>query len=317
MISLKKTKLTHLRDEASSVKECFTRYFFQAILFYCVIIGFVLDNVNSNNGSDKQTLLLVGFILAAILLLIVCRIGTHKYLTANRNYGFELFICSTKFDAEEYTFNWEEGLCVWRFIEPTVYKKLFYRTWLASRFRIPMIPHKRENGYWFEPGSHIPESSSTRYYSGRYLRMTLTLCALLAGLTFILYFYKLIKTEDTSSFDSLCKELMFLIRFEDFGRSILLYFGVINYLVIFFYFFVNFRRLNILEYSYHSIYSISILWHVIYLCHLVASKYVNPGKIDYTKKVIELADELAGQATDIEKWLNKKEHEFFGNPSST
>ncbi|MFQ5528008.1 MAG: hypothetical protein ACE5GX_17345 [Thermoanaerobaculia bacterium] len=75
-----------LRGEAANVKDCFTRFSFQALLFSVAVLGLVASY------QTRYPFIAPATVPVAFLLLVVTRIGTYKYGTANRNFGYDLHL---------------------------------------------------------------------------------------------------------------------------------------------------------------------------------------------------------------------------------
>jgi len=68
----KEQAVSHLREEAASVKECFTRFSFQTIAFSAVSFGIIIK------FQTGIPILSLCFLLITILALVVAKIGNHK-----------------------------------------------------------------------------------------------------------------------------------------------------------------------------------------------------------------------------------------------
>ena len=79
--------IQRLREEAFNVKDCFTKFSFQALGLSAVVLGLIV--------RFQIEFALTGFasVPVIVFLLLVARIGLHKYETANRLYGYELHLC--------------------------------------------------------------------------------------------------------------------------------------------------------------------------------------------------------------------------------
>ena len=128
--------INSLRDEASDVKECFTRFSFQGIIFCSILLGII------SKLMIEQPLLGWLSALGILVLMAISKIGIHKYKASNRNYGFQIF--ASRFDAalhrmptnlaEEFkNIDHEELMYAWRVIYGTIRKNLYIR--YSSRFR--------------------------------------------------------------------------------------------------------------------------------------------------------------------------------------
>ncbi len=119
-----------LRDEIKDVKECFNKYSYQSLVFCGALFAFIIKDMSSTSY------LFLSSIPAILLLIIVKRIGIHKYSTANRNSGYELFLSrlenlnnKNKISNNEYTIlksqSWEEVLRAWRIVQPIIFESIY------------------------------------------------------------------------------------------------------------------------------------------------------------------------------------------------
>lgn len=145
--------IERLRKEAVDVKDCFARYSLQAIAFVTPILGLVVT-LQTNN---KLPLIGLASIPIILLMLTICRIGIHKYTTANRLNGFELHLhrldsvpenMRSPWDAKARTMSWEEGMRAWRVVQTTMYETLYIpRRWLPHKLR---CEESKKPPMWYE-----------------------------------------------------------------------------------------------------------------------------------------------------------------------
>lgn len=167
--------IRRLREEAYSVKECCTKYAFRGIAFSVAILGFIAS------GQKENPYISLAGILVTIILLIVARIGTYKYGTANRNYGFELHLHRTKdFKApsdkgwrQNYRYiGWEEAMRAWRIVFSTIFENMYHTKGLYKDKPIDNdISYK-----WYSVKSNLKDKdgdSVAVYHAGRYLDLML------------------------------------------------------------------------------------------------------------------------------------------------
>jgi hypothetical protein len=111
--------ISHLRNEAHEVKDCFTKFSFQALAISTAAFGLILRFQHDSNWVSLSALSVI------ILVMVVAKIGNHKYNTANRNLGFILYLErmeSLKEDKPEAViYNnsvpWEEAMRAWRIVQ--------------------------------------------------------------------------------------------------------------------------------------------------------------------------------------------------------
>jgi hypothetical protein len=188
-----------LRKEAAELKDCFTRYSFQAMSIAVAALIAIL--------RFQVEYAIVG---VAYTLLSVCSMGTHKYATVNRLLGYELHLQRTRSLSKDRAYwrphwrhiGWEEAMRAWRVVSTTImdnlcnvppksksgqaawkrqiWKRLIWRFYpddvrksinvrdsCGKNFKVN-IPSA---GRWFEPSSLVPEGAS--YFAGGYLQTML------------------------------------------------------------------------------------------------------------------------------------------------
>jgi hypothetical protein len=124
--------ITHLRQEARDIKQCFTTYSYQSLILSSAVLGSVLAVMR------HYPLIVFSVIPVIILLMIVCRTGIFKYAGANRIYGYELHLERIKFmkflnldDSIKMTTNiyrmigWEEAQRAWRIVQTAIFRKIY------------------------------------------------------------------------------------------------------------------------------------------------------------------------------------------------
>jgi len=119
----------HLRLEASELKDCFTKYSFQAIAIAGTLIAVIA------RFQHDHRILGIAYVVPIVLLLSVCSIGTHKYASVNRLLGYELHLQRTAvlrppstakyWKASWRHIGWEEAMRAWRIIAPTLIDCLY------------------------------------------------------------------------------------------------------------------------------------------------------------------------------------------------
>lgn len=162
-----------LRKEAGEVKDCFTRFSFQAIAFTSVLLGIVFRYLFEHPFVSLASIPVIGLLLA------VSRIGIYKYGTANRNYGYELYLNSarhfnitanTRWQPHMKQIGWEEALRAWRIVQASMFKHIY----VVGMFRFNRLrkKHKKELKYkWFAPKALIKDKA--HYHAGTYLKTML------------------------------------------------------------------------------------------------------------------------------------------------
>lgn len=135
--------ISKLRLEAEELKDCFTRFAFQANTVTIAIIAFI-----AKFSSEDKYVGLAG-IFIAIYTVSVMRIGIHKYHGANRLYAYQLHLeIVQRFDIYQQSgwgkhwsnIGWEEAMRAWRIIEPIVREKLYYGEKPKKLAKFPLLP---------------------------------------------------------------------------------------------------------------------------------------------------------------------------------
>ena len=170
--------IKNLREEANNVKDCFTKFSFQGLAFSGLVLGYIAKEQVHNPFISLAGLLVV------IVALTVARIGTYKYATANRHYGFELHLERTKGFPEEklegwrekyWYVGWEEAMRAWRIVQATIYNKIYITKGINKD-----IPRITEDKYkWYNISINI-KNDDINYHSGSYLKEMLRVLHLTA-----------------------------------------------------------------------------------------------------------------------------------------
>lgn len=151
--------IEQLRKEANSVKDCFTSFSFQTITFGGVGLGLV-----ANFQPTTPYVGLIG-ILVIILVLTVSRIGNHKYATANRHFGYELYLERVNRIESKYNLDkrlvqklldagWEEIMRAWRIVQASVFQEIYHTN---SHKKDQVKDKYKDIGQkaWFNPGQLV------------------------------------------------------------------------------------------------------------------------------------------------------------------
>jgi len=288
--------LKTIREEANSVKDCFTKFSFQAVVLVGIAAGF-LTNARFDIFTISVACLVVVFVL-----LTVARIGTYKYSTANRNYGYELHLFRSRYYIpgsrggwQPYMRNigWEEALRAWRVVQATIFEHLYFRSRYMPNFKKKIVRDQKKEKLWFEPPALVEKS--TTYYSGSYLQnmlLVLHALALLSVTPIICWAVKYGATATTS-------ENIYAISF-----SIVLVLLVVYRIII-----TSVRR-KILEGGFLCIHSCAIMWQAVVVAHYRALERSNKEEKDdmyknYTRNLSREVLDLKKSVFDIYKWIHK------------
>lgn len=297
LINLTKT----LREEANFVKDCFTRFSFHSLAISAVVLGII-----ARCQADYPCVAFAS-ILVIILLLSVARIGTYKYGTANRNFGYELHLSRTKnqmnktkspklnedagnifWDDEMRYIAWEEAMRAWRVVQATIFDYVYETHWFKPN-RLRSI-HNNVEYKWFIPSELIDKGAS--YHAGSYLRTmhsVLHLSAFLCVIPLCLMAYQYYSQNDS---------ILFVI-----GLSI----TVCCFVAIIWRVLKNGARRKILEGELLCIHSCSILWQAVVLAHYRAKrKAFSESRTyrNYTKYLSQEAKDLKNKFFEIHLWMS-------------
>jgi hypothetical protein len=281
--------IENLREEANSVKECFTKISFQTIALSSVVLGLII------RFQGEFPHIAIATVFITTLLLSVARIGTFKYGTANRHFGYELHLHRSLFFSDidsngwkSYMrdIGWEEAMRSWRVIQPTLFVKLYYPSKLKPNWLRPEYKNKKD--LWFEPKTLLEEKS--QYYSGSYLKSMLFFLHFLA----IISLFPLI----ISIYQIFCGDNFFFFPCANGDQLIILIIiSFLALLVIVYRIVKDTARRKILESGLLSIHSCAIIWQAVVLAHykaLYKLKAKNDvGLHNYTKYLSQEALDLA------------------------
>lgn len=286
--------ISRLRVEADELKECFTRFSFQAIAFSALVFGLL----GKKDTPDAAVAVASAFVVT--MLLAVARIGTYKYGNAHIVLGYELHLertlnlADTKSGWKSYMRNvgWEEARRAWRIVQPTVFKSLYYHS--------PLVPNllrwryrKSDPQYrWFEPSTLVSTANvGANYHPGGYLRLMLTMLHVLAALATLPSWARgiqLIQVKPIVSgiYLSLSAGLVFFVLFRALQ---------------------DYPRLWLLEDGLLSIHSCAVMWQAVVLAHYRSLDTIRKGQgigyEHYTKNLAVEAGRLRDSIFRIDQWM--------------
>jgi hypothetical protein len=293
--------IEHLRKEANEVKDCFTKFSFQALSISAIGLSLLV------RFQPEFPWLGLASIFIILLVLSVMRIGTYKYGTANRHYGYELHLdrvrrlISSKDSAwkpEYREIGWEESLRAWRIVQPSIFRHLY--NWGVGE------PNKLNKfaqsvGYkWFESETLLGGATGVHYHAGSYLRTMISLLSIVAGFCLI---------------SLLFTPLQLLVQ-EKYTQSAISIgiFAIVCYVTISRLAQIRARR-KLLESGILSIHSCAIVWNLTVMAHFRAQEQLdgfNNGGVKsfqgYTLKLSEQASEILHYFSDgktVYDWLNE------------
>jgi hypothetical protein len=289
-----------LREEAYHVKDCFTKFSFQAIIFATIAIGIL-----AKAGPDIYTISLA-CISVIFILLTVARIGTHKYATANRIYGYELHLYRCKYSLVDPNkgwqpymrrIGWEEAMRAWRVVQATVFEHLYFKGKLWPNYLRYRVKKEKKELKWFLP-KELVETGAT-YHSGSYIKIMFGVLYLLAFLSTLPILFYIIQKSD---FEPKLEVLMNKTNLLPEILFVLLLAWVLKGIIK-----TNARR-KMLESGLLSIHSCAIMWQAVVLAHYRALKKskLEPEGVytNYTKHLSEEAKHLKQNILKIHQWNN-------------
>ncbi len=287
ILEYEKTLIDTLRQEAKDVKDCYTKFSFQAIAFSSTILG-----ITARFQPDHPLIALASF-ASIIILITVARIGIYKYGSANRMYGYELHLFRTRnlpdsigngWKSQMREIGWEEAMRAWRIVQVSVFGKL-YRTRKLFPKRLKKEYRDLDEAYkWFDLEDLVePEAE---YHPGSYLGTINSILFSLALLSVIPILFMAIQLGGIN---------IFALDLWDFLPALAL--------IIVLQFWARERaRRKILESELLSIHSCAIVWQAVIVAHFRALK--NSSRFQYyTKNLVIQANDLLDNVFDIHAWV--------------
>jgi len=335
------TVIARIRAEAESVKDCFTRFSFQAIALSGTIIGlqyrYILDH----------PIVALTSIPVIVLLMAVRRIGIHKYSTANRNYGFQLAMENTRDlpNSDMRDCGWEEGLKAWRIVQSALFDAIYHTptsdapseesgvlgwlsrlnpfAWVLRKWRLYGLRltkaeieasveqshsasdngEKHEEYLWYLPDELLKgKKHESHYHAGTYLREMFFVLDLMQWLAFLPLLGATLLLRGQIMENQVIHQATLWLLYA-VGTATLLAFVMIPFIGR-----VSRRRRQILERELLSIPSCAIAWQAVLLAHHRAT--ISPHNRrrrqeppGYTHRLAKQAKFLADNSTKIHSWL--------------
>ncbi|MBX3024672.1 hypothetical protein KF840_07165 [bacterium] len=277
-----------IREEARDVKQCFTSFTFQGILFASAVFGFIIK------FQPKQPLVGIASVLVVFILLTIGRIGTYKYGTANRNAGYELHLYRTfrlapgsgrGWRTTMREIGWEEAMRAWRVVQGTVFEELYDTGSLRpNRLRREYRELPKEER-WFEPRA-LAESGGATYYPGSYLRTMLSIIYIMIAAAFVPFYWMTVQYHQRGDNAAALASLLMNV-----GISILALVRCLHLNV----------RLGALEQGLLSIHSCSIVWQAVIVAHFRALDELKSRGDDRLVSYRGYTAALGRQATDLKR----------------
>lgn len=323
--------VARLRGEAATVKDCFTRFSFQALAIGAAALGVELRYMWEVPESTLLAFAVVPMLDG------VCRIGSFKYATANRLLGFELHLTRTleqeergRWESQMRVVDWEEAMRAWRVVQASVFNEIYRTPSNCPRGVLSAVVHwcwqlrpwplYRHSGCWFEPeslvaGDRKSEGSGRRplvatYHAGSYLsRMfsLLTAMELICVMPAVVVF--LVAVWAPGLWDDLgAAREPWLVANVGGGVLVALLTWMLYSMRL------QGRRREIVEGGLLSIHSCAVMWQVVLIVHWLAKRGGPGGSPSYRGYTTRLgAESLAlvgrvrakkGDAATIHDWID-------------
>lgn len=298
--------ISDLRAEVGGQKECITRYSFQAMGFTAAFWGFILKS-----GISGPEFYLCGAMVVLILMAVV-RMANHKYHTINRNLGYELHLyrlkdysrieggnsARTAWNKKFLDVGWEEAICAWRIVQPTIFDALYHSDKALFPYRIRGHHRKFPKYRWYATNRLIKNGAT--YRPGNYLRNLHLLLHSCEFFSLIVMWGLLLSTVHYHQIN--LKQEMTLIALS--GLSLLV---ITRFLI-------ERRTRKILEGELLSIQSCAFVWRLVVTSHILAVECAL-GKYKsyqfYTRYLSLLALDIThSNFYGIHRWLARWEKAF-------
>lgn len=297
--------IDNLRSEVATQKECITRYTIHSMAFVSVVWGLVFKL----NGFGLPFYFCDAVLV--FMLIAVARIANHKYATINRNLGYELHfsrikdyiqIGSKELANAMLSTGWEEAMCAWRFVQPTLYEKVYEvpkHRYFKIFFRDRLKPDQRSPNlyYWYDTYELIAPGAI--YHQGRYLRNIHLFLHSLSAFSIAVMWCFLGYQIASFAFHAITGQVAVNWVFVTFKAiqfaGIALVASIITFVLIT-QMLRQIRYRKILEGEFLSIQSCAVVWRIVVTCHLLGSAWAlkqHKGYRYYTTYTSALAVKFA------------------------
>lgn len=294
--------IRQLREEAGAVKDCFTRFSFQAIMASSVILGALVGYQGKNTH--------IGFasILVVILLLSVARIGTYKYATANRHYGYELHLArsadmddeDTGWKSEMREIKWEVAMRAWRVVQATVFEEIYHHGKLIPNHL--RSKHRKTKKRWFQIETLVVPGAG--YHAGSYVQTMLTVLHTLIVISMIPFWMSAMGFDAHETLELQDEQLEKSIEYWIVGIAIITS-GMVFHRIL-----KDRSRLNLLERGLLSIHSCALMWQAVVVAHYRAREQIDAmspsdgtGYQNYLNHLSREAEDLKRHLFNIHRWI--------------
>lgn len=285
-----------LRDEASHVKDCFTKYSYYGLLFSSAVLSLIVKF-----QIDYPFVAFISIVIM-IFLFSIARIGIYKYGTANRNYGYQLYLerCRLLDDTNSKSWKkymlqigWEEAMSTWRFVQATVFNHIY-----ETRFYKMHSVKVNIKEPWFQPKSTWEkevEGFKIQYHAGTYLRTMLNIIYLTLSISLLPMIVMIIQVSIKYNSDT----YTLLVSFPLAVSVIYVPYRIMR----------NNSKVEILEEGILSIYSCAIMWQAVVTAHYIALENAQRSTNEpfnsraYHKNLSDEAVKLLKSIDKIDKYI--------------
>lgn len=312
LTAVEATLVKMLREEADELKDCFTRYSFQALSISAIALGLITRFQRDAPYVGLSSLLVI------VLVLVVARLGTYKYQGANRMYGYELHlhrvarlqhVSGSLWKDSMRRIGWEEAMRAWRVVQATAFETL-YTTKRKDGWRKALRPNAlrpryvMETARWFEPATLLTPGAT--WYSGSYLDSMLSILhAVAIGALLPLF--------------AMCVQMAFPQQFlgsHVFPGWVYVYGSIAVFVsasgVVVLRIRQNAARKRMIESGFLSIHSCAIMWQAVVASHHRALAQLGSGgeegRVDkyngYTAALSKVALDLSDHILQIHRWID-------------
>lgn len=166
--------IAQLRHEANQEKDAFGWHAFQALSISSVALGSILYFMFSREGFASVGLAALPILVFA---LVTCRLGDSCYSSANRHYGYELFLYRVRTSGghdegrwhQEYrSIEWEAAMRAWRVVQASLYEAIYRPGNYLTIDRLKSQFDMSKKAFWFCQSS-LSKQNGAKFHAGSYL----------------------------------------------------------------------------------------------------------------------------------------------------
>jgi hypothetical protein len=302
-----------IRGEATTQKECITRYTFQALAIAGILWTFTLKVDAGQQSLVSEADGMICCTLVAFLMFMVSRMANHKYHTVNRNLGYELHLNRIKdyfpnegpekWSVKMLDVGWEEAMCAARVVQATLFNHIYTDKDIVLPKRIrpdPFLDLRWIRPHWLKPyhlkvdhnPKEYPESendgkklyawyntkelinSKKDYHPGNYLRNVHFILHGVGLFSIILIWGFYMEAYHITHPD--LNNIFPIKHLIPLKTLYFIFFGLFNFLFTVFFLTQMWRQNSfreILESGILSIQSSAVVWRIVTTCHIIGKKF--------------------------------------------